>query len=52
MQTNTSPTNAVNNMVNSYSFQTFNKGIGGQGVSSSGQLINYTVNVTMYTHIE
>lgn len=52
MQTNTSPTNAVNNTVNSYNFQTYNKGMGGQGVSSSGQLINYTVNVTMFTRIE
>ncbi len=52
MQTNTSPTNAINNTVNSYNFQTFNKGMGGQGVSSSGQLINFTVNVTMFTQID
>ncbi len=51
IQTNTSPANAVNNTVNSSSFQTFNKGMGGQGVSSSGQLINYTVQVTMFTEI-
>lgn len=52
MQTNSSPANAINNTVNSYSFQTFSKGMGGEGVSSSGQLINFTVNVTMYTKIE
>ncbi len=52
MQTNTSPTNAINNTVNSYNFKTFNKGMGGPGVSSSGQLINFTVNVTMFTQIE
>jgi hypothetical protein len=52
IQTNTSPTNAINNTVNSYNFQTYNKGMGGQGVSSSGQLIYFTVNVSMYTQIE
>ena len=52
IQTNTSPSNAVNNTVNSYNFQTYNKGMGGQGVSSSGQLIFFTVNVIMYTQIE
>ncbi|MFN8438551.1 MAG: SIMPL domain-containing protein [Cytophagales bacterium] len=52
LQTNASPANAINNTVNSYNFQTFNKGMGGQGVSSSGQLINFTVNVTMFTQID
>ena len=52
IQTNNSPSTAYNNTVNSASFQTFNKGMGGQGVTSSGQLITYTVNVTMYTAIE
>lgn len=52
VQTNHSPTNAYNNTVNSYNFQTFNKGMGGQGVSSSGQLIQYTVQVTMETAIQ
>lgn len=52
MHTSTSPTNAINNTVNSYNFQTFNKGMGGQGVSSSGQLIQFTVSVTMFTQID
>jgi uncharacterized protein YggE len=52
LQTNNSPSNAVNNTVNSYNFQTFNKGMGGQGVTSSGQLINYNVQVTMFSQIE
>lgn len=52
LQTNNSPSNTVNNTVNSYHFHTFNKGMGGQGVTSSGQLINYTVQVTMFSQIE
>lgn len=52
MQTNGSPNSALNTTLNSQSFQTYNKGMGGAGISSSGQLIYYTVNVTMYTDIE
>lgn len=52
MQTNSSPSNTAANTVNSQSFQAFSKSMGGEGVSSSGQLINYTVNVTMYTRID
>jgi uncharacterized protein len=52
MQTSGSPNSALNTTLNSQSFQTYNKGRGGQGISSSGQLIYYNVNVTMYTEIE
>lgn len=52
MQTSGSPNSALNTTLNSQSFQTYNKGMGGQGITSSGQLIHYNVNVTMYTEIE
>lgn len=52
METNNSPTNAIHNAVRSYNFKTFNKGMRGEGVSSSGQLINYEVQVTMFTKID
>jgi len=52
LETNNSPATAYNNVVSSYSLQTYNKSMGGAGVTSSGQLINYTVSVTMFTAIE
>ena len=52
LQTNSSPVNGANNKIHSESFQTYGKGMGGEGVSSSGQLLNYIVQVTMHTDIE
>jgi uncharacterized protein YggE len=51
MQSNKSPNDNSNNRVDSYSFETFGKGMGGRGVSSSGDLIKYTVTVTIHTEI-
>ncbi len=51
IQSNKSPNDNSNNRVDSYGFETFGKGMGGRGVSSSGELIKYTVNVTMHTEI-
>jgi uncharacterized protein len=52
LQTSNSPAQALNQTVNSYHFQTFNKGMGGEGVTSGGQLITYTVQVSMFTEIQ
>lgn len=51
IQSSKSPNDNSNNRVDSYGFETFGKGLGGRGVSSSGELIKYTVNVTMHTEI-
>lgn len=51
IQSSKSPNDNSNNRVDSYGFETFGKGMGGRGVSSSGELIKYTVNVTMHTEI-
>jgi len=51
IETQSSPANAVNNRANSESFQTYNKSMGGEGVSSSGQLLNFTADVNVYTTI-
>ena len=51
MQSNKSPNDNSGNRVETYQFETFGKGMGGKGVSSSGDLINYIVSVTMYTEI-
>lgn len=51
MQSNKSPNDNSNNRVDSYDFQTFGKGMGGRGVSSSGDLLKYTVTVTVFTEI-
>ncbi|MGV3541414.1 MAG: SIMPL domain-containing protein [Rufibacter sp.] len=52
VETNSSPSEAINQTVDSYHLQTYSKGMGGQGVSSSGQLISYSAQVTMYTKID
>lgn len=51
IQSNKSPNDNTNNRVDAYDFQTFGKGMGGKGVSSSGDLIKYSVTVTLYTEI-
>ncbi|MFC7774153.1 SIMPL domain-containing protein [Flavobacterium sp. GCM10027622] len=48
---NNSPNDDASNRINSYQFETFGKGMGGRGVSSSGELIKYPVSVTIYTEI-
>jgi len=51
IETQSSPANAVNNRSDSERFQTYNKSMGGEGVSSSGQLLNFTADVNVYTQI-
>lgn len=51
MQSNKSPNDTTSNRVETHQFETYGKGMGGKGVSSSGELINYVVSVTMYTEI-
>ena len=51
IQTDSSPADAINNRVHSESFQTYNKSMGGEGVSSSGQLLTFMAYVTVYTQI-
>jgi len=51
MQTNKSPNDNSGNRVETYQFESYGKGMGGRGVSSSGELINYVVAVTIYTEI-
>lgn len=51
MQSNKSPNDNSGNKVETYQFESYGKGMGGRGVSSSGELINYVVSVTMYTEI-
>lgn len=51
MMSNKSPNDNSNNRVNTYSFETFGKGMGGRGVTSSGELIKYIVTVTIHTEI-
>ena len=50
VETSKSP-NDKSNREESYEFETFNKGMGGRGVSSSGELIKYSVEVKIYTEI-
>lgn len=52
LKSTNSPVNAINMSVNSGNLQTFNKSMGGEGVSASGQLLNYTANVSMNTKID
>jgi len=52
LKSTNSPVNAINMSVNSGNLQTYNKSMGGEGVSASGQLLNYTANVNMNTKIE
>jgi uncharacterized protein len=51
LQSNKSPNDNLNNRADSFGFETFGKGMGGRGVSSSGELIRYTVTVNMHTEI-
>lgn len=51
MQSNKSPNDNSGNRVETYQFESYGKGMGGKGVSSSGELINYVVSVTLYTEI-
>jgi uncharacterized protein len=52
LKSTNSPVNAINMSVNSGNLQTYNKSMGGKGVSASGQLLNYTANVNMNTKID
>lgn len=51
IQTDSSPANSRGNTEDEYSLQTFRKGFEISGVKSSGQLINFTVPVTIHTEI-
>lgn len=51
MESNKSPNDNSRNRVDSYEFESYGKGMGGKGVSSSGELIKYTVTVTIHTEI-
>ena len=51
IETQSSPANAVNNRADSEQFQAFNKSMGGEGVSSSGQLLSFNAEVNVYTQI-
>lgn len=51
IQSSKSPNDSSGTRVESTPFEAYGKGMGGKGVSSSGDLINYTVSVTMYTEI-
>ena len=51
IETQSSPANAVNNRADSEQFQAFNKSMGGEGVSSSGQLLSFNAQVNVYTQI-
>jgi uncharacterized protein len=50
IETNKSP-NDKSNRAETYEFETYGKGMGGRGVSSSGELIKYNVEVKVYTEI-
>ena len=52
LKSTNSPVNAINMSVNSGNLQTYNKSMGGEGISASGQLLNYTANVNMNTKID
>ena len=52
METNSSPTEGSENSGRSYNFRAYGKSMGGEGVSSSGQLIHYSATVEMHTLIE
>ena len=52
MQTNSSPATGINNRATTERFQAYNKGMEiSEGVSSSGQLLNFVAQVTVYTEI-
>jgi len=50
IETSKSP-NDKSNRAETYEFETYGKGMGGRGVSSSGDLIKYSVEVKVYTEI-
>ncbi len=50
IETSKSP-NDKSNREETYEFETYGKGMGGRGVSSSGELIKYSVEVKIYTEI-
>jgi uncharacterized protein YggE len=52
IQTDSSPANAQETTDDSYDLHTYNKGMEVRGVSSSGQLLNFTVRVTVHTLLE
>ncbi|WP_192822919.1 SIMPL domain-containing protein [Rufibacter sp. LB8] len=52
LEINSSAAESINQTVDSFQMRTWGKGMGGQGVSSTGQLITYSAQVTMYTKIE
>lgn len=52
LETSSSPADGIDNTVDSYHIQTYSKGMGGRGVSSSGQLITYSAQVIMFTQID
>ena len=51
MQTSKSPNDKGNNSVDRFEFEAYGKGMGGRGVSSSGQLIIYSASVSLHTEI-
>jgi uncharacterized protein YggE len=51
IESENSPNDNSNNRVESSEFRSFGKSMGGRGVSSSGELIQYLVNVKIYTEI-
>jgi uncharacterized protein len=51
LQTDKSPTDIGGKAENTYDFDGWGKAMGGRGVSSSGELINYSVSVTLHTEI-
>lgn len=51
LQSSKSPNDNSGNRTETYQFESFGKGMGGKGVSSSGELINYTVSVSLNTEI-
>ncbi len=50
IQSSKSP-NDKTNRSETFEFETYGKGMGGRGVSSSGELIKYSVQVTLFTEI-
>lgn len=51
IQTSKSPNDKSNNIVDRFEFEAYGKGMGGRGVSSSGQLITYSASVSLHTKI-
>jgi uncharacterized protein len=51
LQTDKSPTDVNSKNENTYDFDGWGKAMGGRGVGSSGELINYSVSVNLHTEI-